>query len=93
MSLKKLQDKIEKLETYDASLFIGQSYFFSDRVQLYLIFQRLYYTLKRQGNTEKVVLQKSKGVSAEKLATRINTDNSLSPSIKQYGNSNFLLRI
>ena len=55
MNLKKLQDKIEKLETYDASLFIGQSYFFSDRVQLYLIFQRLYYTLKRQGNAEKVV--------------------------------------
>ena len=25
--IKKLQDKIEKLQTYDSSLFIGQSYF------------------------------------------------------------------
>ena len=43
---KKLQDKIENLITCDSSLFNGQSYFFNDGAQLYLIFQRLYYTLK-----------------------------------------------
>ena len=34
---KKLQDWIEKLHTFDSSLFIGQSYFFNDGAHLYLI--------------------------------------------------------
>ena len=38
-----------------SSLFIGQSYFFNDGAQLYLIFQMLYCTLKRLGDTEKIV--------------------------------------
>ena len=46
--LNKLQDKLEKLQTCDSSLFIGQNYFFNDGVQLYLIFQLLCYTLKRR---------------------------------------------
>ena len=29
---KKLEDKIEKLQTYDSGAFIGQSYFFNDGV-------------------------------------------------------------
>ena len=37
------------------SLFIGQSYFFNDGAQLYLIFQTLYHTLKRLEDTEKIV--------------------------------------
>ena len=45
---------MEKLQTYDSSLFIGQSYFFNDGAELYLIFQVLYYTLKRLDDTEKV---------------------------------------
>ena len=53
--LKKIQDKIEKSQTYDSSLFIGQSYFFNDGAQLYLIFQTLYYTVKRLSSTEKIV--------------------------------------
>ena len=57
--IKKLQDKIEKLQTYDSSLFIGQSYFFNDGVQLYLIFQPLYYTLKTLSNSEEVISWKS----------------------------------
>ena len=61
-----------------SSLFIGQSYFFYDGEQLYLIFQTFHYTLKRLGNTEKNVSWKS-------------TDNSLSPSIRWYENSNFCL--
>ena len=46
---------MEKLQTCDSSLFISQSYFFNNGAQLYLIFQMLYYTLKRLGNTEKVI--------------------------------------
>ena len=36
MNLKKLKDKIEKLQTFDTRLFIGQSYFFNDGAQLLL---------------------------------------------------------
>ena len=56
-----------------------------------LIFQPLYYTLKKSGDTEKIVSGKSKGLSVEKPTTPTTTDNSLSPSIKLYGNSNFCL--
>ena len=36
------QDKIVKLQTYDLSLFIRQSYFNNDDAQLYLIFHSIY---------------------------------------------------
>ena len=49
------------------------------------------YTLKRLGGTEKVVSWKSKSLSDEKLTTPTTNDNSLSPSIKWYENSNFYL--
>ena len=49
----------------------------------------LYYTLKRLGDTEKIVSCKPKGSSAKNLPTT--TDNSLAPSIKWYGNSYFCL--
>ena len=44
--LKAEQDKIVKLQTYDLNLFTGQSYFVTDGLQLYLILQPLYHTLK-----------------------------------------------
>ena len=81
----------KKLQTFESSVFIDQIYFFNDVAQLYLIFQTLYYTLKRLGDTEKTALWKSKGVSTEKLTTPTSTDNSLSPSIKWYRNSNLCL--
>ena len=41
------------LQTFDSrSFFIGQSYFFTDGAQLYLILQTLYYTFKRLGDTD-----------------------------------------
>ena len=58
--------------------------------ELYLILQRLYYTSKILGDTEKIVSLKSKGFSAEKLTTPTTTYNSLSPSIKWHGNSIFV---
>ena len=51
--LKKLQDKIEKLQHIVKIFFINQSYFFNDGAQLYFIFHTFYCTLKRNGNTEK----------------------------------------
>ena len=88
--IKAEQDKI-KLQTYDLSLFISQSYFVNSGAQLYLILQPLYYTLKRLGDTENVVSWKSKSLSAKKLTSPTPTDNILSPSIKWYENSNFYL--
>ena len=58
--LKAEQDKIVKLQTYYLSLFIGQSYFFNDGAQLYLIFQTLYYALKRLCETKKAVSENLK---------------------------------
>ena len=78
------------MQTHDSSLFIGPSYFLKDGAQLYLIFQILPYTLKLLGSIKKIVWWKSKGFSPEKITT---TDNSLSPSIKWYRNSNFCLVI
>ena len=89
--LKVEQDKIVTRQIYDLSLFTGQSYFNNDGAQIYLILQLLYYTLKRLGGTEKVVSLKSNGMSTEKCTTLTTTDNSLSPSIKWYENSNLCL--
>ena len=44
----------------------------------------LYYTLKRLGDTGKIVSCKSKGLFLEKLAPPTTTDNSLSPLISWY---------
>ena len=73
------------------SLFIGQSYFFNDGAQLYLLFQTFYYTLNRLGSTEKIASWKSIGLSVKKLATPTITDNILPPSFKWYSNSTFCL--
>ena len=50
----------------------------------------LYYT-ERLGNTEKIASWKSRGLSLEKLTIPTTTDNSISPSIKCHGDSNFCL--
>ena len=63
--------------------------FFSDGAQLYLIFQTLYYTLKRLGDTEKVASWKSKFCQSKKLITLTPTDNCLPLSSPWHGNSNF----
>ena len=79
----------KKIQKFDSILFIGQSYFFNDRAQLYLIFEPLYYTLKRLGDTEKIVSRKSTGSLTEKYITLTTTDNSVCPSIRWYTNYNF----
>ena len=66
---------------------LGQSYFVTDGTQLYLILQPPYYTLKRLGDTGKVVSWKPKGLLTVKLTTPTTTDNSLSLSIKMCKNS------
>ena len=48
-----VENELKNLQTFDSSLFIGRSYFNNDGAQLYLIFQPVYYTLKRLGDNEK----------------------------------------
>ena len=80
-----------KVQAYDLIFLVGQSYFFNDGSQFYLILQPFYYTLKRLGDTEKVLLWKSKGLSTEKLTTPTTTDNSLCTSVLWYRESKFCL--
>ena len=74
-------------------LFYQPKLLFNDGTRLYLIFQTLYCTLKRLGDTEKIVSTKSKVLLAEKLTTSTTTDNSLSPSIKWNEKIKFLFSI
>ena len=48
----------------------------------FILFQTLNYTLKRLGDTEKVVSWKSKDLLTKKLTAPTTTDNSLSPCVK-----------
>ena len=40
-----IQNEFKKLQTFDSSLFIGQSYFNNDGAQRFLIFQPIYKTI------------------------------------------------
>ena len=57
------ENKFKKLQTFVSGLFIGQSYFLNNGAKLYLIFQTVYYTLKRVSDAKKYVSWKSKGNS------------------------------
>ena len=76
-----VENELKNLQIFVSSLFIGQSYFFNDGIQLYLICQPLY-TLKTLSNSEKVISWKSEGLLTEKLTTLTTTFNSLSPTVK-----------
>ena len=62
------QDEIAKLQIFDSSLFIGQSYFDNDGIQLYLVFQPIYKTITAfSGLTSTTLEWESKGLSNEKF--------------------------
>ena len=98
MNWKKLQDKVERLQKYDSSVFIGESYFSSDGAQSYLIhnlihnliFHTLSYTLRRILFTAKVISRESKGLSSESVMT---PDNNLSTTIEMVRKFKFLFGI
>ena len=68
-------------------VFIGESYFFSDGAQPYLIFHTFYYSFRRILITVKVISWESKDLS-ESIVT---PNNNLSATIKWYRNLNFSL--
>ena len=89
-----LKINFKKLQTFHSSVFIGQNYFFNDGAQLYLIFQTLYYTLKRLSDAEKLYhgnLKDCQPKKKKKNTIPITTDNSLSPSINWYEDLNCCL--
>ena len=76
-----VENESKELQTFDSSLFIGQSYFNNGG-------EKLFYTptvilcFKKSSDTEKVASCKSKALPFKRLTTPTTTDNRLSPSIK-----------
>ena len=67
--LKGEQEKIEKLQTYDSSIFIDQSYFFNDGSQHFLMFEPIFETFPRTSRTTEAILTwQSRGVLNEKVS-------------------------
>ena len=57
------KDNIEKLSTYESSLFIGQSYFINDESQNFLIFQPILNSFKIPTDlAERIITGQSKGL-------------------------------
>ena len=64
-------------------VFIGESYFFSDGAQPYLIFHTFYNSFRRILITVKVISWESKDLSSESVVT---PHNNLSATVKWYRN-------
>ena len=76
------QDEIAKLQIFDSSLFIGQSYFDNDGIQLYLVFQPTYKTITAfSGLTSTTLEWESKGLSNERFTPPYKANKSLSPKL------------
>ena len=80
--LKAEQNKIVKLQIFDSSLFIGQSYFSNDTAQLYLISKPVYKTVKTfYGLKETIPEWESKGYSNEKFTCAYIANVSVHPKL------------
>ena len=81
--LKGEQEKIEKLQTYDSSIFIDQSYFFNDGSQDFLMFEPIFETFPRTSRTTEAILAwQSRGVLNEKIRSPTAANYYLSPKMK-----------
>ena len=52
-----VKNELTKLQTFDSSLFIGQSYFDNDGAQLYLIFSPIYKTITTFSGLRETILE------------------------------------
>ena len=69
VELKAQQDKIGRLQAFDSSLFIGQSYFDKDGSQSFLIFQPIQKNFKiLPGLKDTIIEWKYKGLPNKKLS-------------------------
>ena len=82
VELKAEQDKIVKIQTYDLSLFIVQSYFNNDGSQNYLIFQPIYKTITTFSDLTSTISEwEYKGLSNENFKPSYTPNKSLSPKL------------
>ena len=80
-----VENEFKKLQTFDSSLFIGQSYFINDGAQLYLIFQSIYKTITTFSGLPDTISQwEYKGLSNEKIIPHYAANKSLSPELVWY---------
>ena len=87
-----VENEFKKLQTFDSSLFIGQSYFNNDGGQLYLIFQPICKTITLfSGLPDTVSEWESKGLSNEKFKAPDTANKSLSPKLVWMNNSRIKL--
>ena len=87
------QDKTEKLQSYDSSLFIDQGYIFNDGSQNFLILKPIFKTFTTPvGFRHAIVEGKSKGVSNEKIKPPITANYSHSQKPMRVNNSEISVR-
>ena len=79
-----VENKFNKLKTFDSSYFIGKSNFEEHGTQSYLVFQPINRYFKI-GNSDYVLSWKSKGLSAESITPPSAPNNFLNPSLNYLG--------
>ena len=83
-----IENELKKLKTFDASYFIGKSYFVdNDCAENYSVFQPTHRYFKVNGNNkyiEYVLSWRSKGLSDESIKAIATSDNSRNPSLSYY---------
>ena len=88
-----VKNEFKKLETFDSSLFIGQSYFNNDGVQLYLIFQPIYETITTFSSLKDTFSEwESKELSNEKFTCPCIANVSVSPKRVWMNNTKIRLK-
>ena len=80
-----VQNKWNKLKTFDSSYFIGKNHPEEGGTQNYLVFQPIIRYFKVIANTKFISSWKSKGLSDETITPYETSDNSLTPLIDHYG--------
>ena len=83
-----IDNELKKLKTFDASYFIGKSYFVdNDGTENYSVFQPTHRYFKVNGNNkyiEYVLSRRSTGLSNESIKAIATSDNSHNPSLSHY---------
>ena len=88
-----VKNEFKKFETFDSSLFIGQSYFNNDGVQLYLIFQPIYKTITTFSSLKDTFSEwESKELSNEKFTCPCIANVSVSPKRVWMNNTKIRLK-
>ena len=82
------ENELKKLQAFESSFFVGQSYLNNDGAQLYLIFQPIRKTITTfSGLPDTFSKWESNGLSNEKLKLSHTTNESLSPKLVWMNNS------